>query len=118
MLWPKVNCIRLHFNVNILGLECVGSALFRHEVAYVLGQIQSPLVVEQLSKTLKNSTETGMVRHECAEALGAIATLEVQNLLKEYAKDQVRVVRESCEVALDMTEHEKNSQEFQYAKID
>lgn len=29
-----------------------------------------------------------MVRHECAEALGAIATPECQKLLEEYAKDQ------------------------------
>ena len=47
----------------------------------------------------------------------AIATPECQELLKEYAKDQERVVRESCEVALDMTEYEQNN-EFQYAKID
>lgn len=45
-----------------------------------------------------------MVRHEAAEALGGIATDECFPILQEYAKrmDVPRVVRESCEVALDM----------------
>jgi HEAT repeat protein len=45
-----------------------------------------------------------MVRHEAAEALGSIATPEVLTTLKAHAspEEQSRVVRESCEVALDM----------------
>lgn len=43
-----------------------------------------------------------MVRHEAAEALGAIATPECQELLRKFAKDEEQVVRESCEVAIDM----------------
>jgi deoxyhypusine monooxygenase len=45
-----------------------------------------------------------MVRHEAAEALGGIATDECFPILQEFAKrmDVPRVVRESCEVALDM----------------
>lgn len=47
-----------------------------------------------------------MVRHEAAEALGGIATPEVLPHLKEWQNraDAPRVVRESCEVALDMYE--------------
>ena len=47
-----------------------------------------------------------MVRHEAAEALGGIATPEVLPHLREWlARDDApRVVRESCEVALDMYE--------------
>lgn len=77
-----------------------------------------------------------MVRHEAAEALGGIATPEVLPLLKEWQTrgDAPRVVRESCEVALDMYEvsvvqarpfvgegltpmllQYENSGEFQYA---
>lgn len=55
-----------------------------------------------------------MVRHECAEALGAIATEECRRTLERYMADAERVVRESCEVALDMCDYE-NSEEFQYA---
>jgi len=95
------------------GLKCKG-ALFRHEIAYVLGQIQSPACVAQLSVNLADPQEAPMVRHECAEALGAIATPEANHTLQEYLKDSDRVVRESCVVALDMSEHEASGQ-FQYA---
>jgi len=45
-----------------------------------------------------------MVRHEAAEALGGIATPEVFPYLKEYMtrEDAPVVVRESCQVPLDM----------------
>jgi len=47
-------------------------------------------------------------------ALGSIATPEVLPILQEYRNDQKRVVKESCDVALDMYEYE-NSNQFQYA---
>lgn len=90
------------------------SALFRHEVAFVLGQLQREISVPFLAENLRDETENEMVRHECAEALGAIATEECTKILTEYLKDEKRVVKESCEVALDMCEYE-NSPEFQYA---
>jgi len=46
-----------------------------------------------------------MVRHEAAEALGAIGTEEAVALLQEYAKDPSRVVKESCVVALDAADY-------------
>lgn len=47
-----------------------------------------------------------MVRHEAAEALGGIATPEVLPYLKKWMSidDSPRVVRESCQVAIDMWE--------------
>ncbi|XP_076440186.1 deoxyhypusine hydroxylase-like [Babylonia areolata] len=95
------------------GLKCK-SALFRHEIAYVLGQIQSDACVSQLRANLIDEHENPMVRHECAEALGSIATDEAVTELQNYLKDSERVVRESCIVALDMSEYE-NSCQFQYA---
>ncbi|XP_035230884.1 deoxyhypusine hydroxylase-like [Stegodyphus dumicola] len=95
------------------GLTC-GSPLFRHEIAYVLGQMQNKSTVKQLAEVLFNENEHEMVRHECAEALGAIATEECMEILNRYVKDEKRVVRESCEVALDMCDYE-NGKEFQYA---
>ncbi|KZC04555.1 PREDICTED: deoxyhypusine hydroxylase [Dufourea novaeangliae] len=91
-----------------------GSALFRHEVAFVLGQIQEEITVPYLQSSLENEKENEMVRHECAEALGSIATPECFNILKKYLDDNKRVVRESCIIALDMCEY-TNSSEFQYA---
>ncbi|VDN27681.1 unnamed protein product [Cylicostephanus goldi] len=110
------------------GLYCEDSALFRHEVAYVLGQAQSPVAIKELKDRLTLLSENHMVRHECAEALGAIATNECTAILQEYLKDKevivsplfvdvlMRVVRESCEVALDMADYE-NSDELQYAAV-
>ena len=97
----------------VAGLKCK-SALFRHEIAYVLGQIQSDASVTQLSNNLMDAKENPMVRHECAEALGSIATDKAVTVLQDYLKDSERVVRESCIVALDMSEYE-NSSQFQYA---
>ncbi|AMD21571.1 HFL285Wp [Eremothecium sinecaudum] len=90
------------------------SALFRHEIAYVFGQLGNPCVVPNLVEVLKRPNEAPMVRHEAAEALGSIATDEVFPILKEHAKDSDEVVRESALVALDMYEYE-NSNELEYA---
>ncbi|QRV92331.1 deoxyhypusine monooxygenase [Ceratobasidium sp. AG-Ba] len=92
------------------------SALFKHEIAFVFGQLLSPHSVPALIKTLEDAQEDEMVRHEAAEALGGIATAEVLPILREWASkpDAPRVVRESCVVALDMYEYE-NSGQFQYA---
>lgn len=96
-----------------MGLK-TGSALFRHEIAFVLGQLQNQFSVKSLTESLEDCTENEMVRHECAEALGAIATDDCLEVLNKYLCDEKRVVKESCEIALDMCEYE-NSPEFQYA---
>lgn len=96
------------------GLKDTTSPLFRHEVCYVLGQMQNPLSVPALSESLKNKQEVHMVRHEAAEALGSVASPEVFEILNQYKDDPEAVVRESCIVALDMFEYE-NSDAFQYA---
>ena len=90
------------------------SALFKHEIAYVLGQMKEPATVPALTRSLEDLSENAMVRHECAEALGSVATEECLVTLERFRQDGERVVRESCEVALDMLAHEKSS-EFQYA---
>ncbi|CAN6609986.1 deoxyhypusine hydroxylase [Trichomonascus vanleenenianus] len=92
------------------------SALFRHEIAYVFGQLCSPDSVPALIKVLGNEKEEGMVRHEAAEALGSIATDDVLPILTKFAKDSEVVVRQSAEVALDMYEYE-NSGELDYTEI-
>ncbi|XP_070765344.1 deoxyhypusine hydroxylase [Enoplosus armatus] len=95
------------------GLQC-SSALFRHEIGYVLGQMQHPAAVPALCAALERSGENPMVRHEAAEALGSIGKDECLAVLQRYRGDGERVVKESCEVALDMLEYE-NSDQFQYA---
>lgn len=90
------------------------SALFRHEIAYVFGQMSHLASVPSLIKVLQDTKEEGMVRHEAAEALGSIASDEVLPVLAEFAKDAERVVAESCIVATDMAEYEMNG-ELHYA---
>ncbi|XP_060786906.1 deoxyhypusine hydroxylase [Neoarius graeffei] len=95
------------------GLQC-SSALFRHEIGYVLGQMQHEASIPHLRAALENKAENAMVRHECAEALGSIGQDACLSILQRYREDSDRVVKESCEVALDMLEYE-NSAQFQYA---
>lgn len=90
------------------------SALFKHEIAYVFGQIGNPVVVPNLVEVLGRENEAPMVRHEAAEALGSIATDDVLPILKDHLEDKDDVVRESAIVALDMYEYE-NSNELEYA---
>lgn len=83
------------------------SALLRHEVAYVLGQMQHPSSVEALEESLRRPDEHKMVRHESAEALGAIDGRweDVERILQEFTKDENQEVRESCLVALDAADY-------------
>lgn len=90
------------------------SALFKHEIAYVFGQMGSTAAVPALTEVLGRMEEAPMVRHEAAEALGAIASPEALPVLKQYLNDEVDVVRESAVVALDMWEYE-NSNQLEYA---
>ncbi|GAA5929144.1 hypothetical protein JCM10213_004995 [Rhodosporidiobolus nylandii] len=88
------------------------SALFRHEIAFVFGQLSSEHSVPALIDVLRREHEEDMVRHEAAEALGGIATDECLPILKEFAEreDVPKVVRESCVVALDMYEYERSGE--------
>lgn len=83
-------------------LKDTSSALFRHEVAFVLGQMERGEAVEALVQCLEDKEEHPMVRHEAAEALGAIASNRGLGALQTFTSDEQRAVRESCEVALDM----------------
>jgi deoxyhypusine monooxygenase len=88
------------------------SALLRHEVAYVLGQMQHPISVEALEISLRRTNEHPMVRHESAEALGAIDGRweDVERILLEFTNDHDIVVSESCLVALDAADYWRTDQ--------
>lgn len=90
------------------------SALLRHEVAYVLGQLQNKKASDALSQVLRDVNEHPMVRHEAAEALGSIADEQSIALLEEFTKDPEPIVSQSCEVALSMLEFEKSGKSFEY----
>ncbi|MCJ1465931.1 deoxyhypusine hydroxylase [Pseudocyphellaria aurata] len=94
------------------------SALFRHEIAFVFGQLSHPASIPSLIATLSDTKEESMVRHEAAEALGSLGDEEgVEDVLKRFLDDPEQVVRDSVIVALDMAEFEKNG-EKEYATLE
>ena len=77
------------------------SALLKHEIAYVLVK-QDDNAVPHLIERLEDLDEDVMVRHEAAEALGAIGNRVAMGTLEKFASDEEVVVAESCEVAIDL----------------
>lgn len=93
------------------------SALFRHEIAFVFGQLSHPASIPSLTETLSDTNEVSMVRHEAAEALGSLGDEEgVEATLRLFQDDPEKVVRDSVIVALDMAEYERNG-EKEYATL-
>ena len=80
------------------------SALLKHEIAYVMGQMQDSYAVPCLIERLSDHSEDFMVRHEAAEALGAIGDRVAIDTLMRYKDDHEPVIAESCEVAIDLLE--------------
>ena len=87
---------------SLAGAFHSSSALLKHEVAYVLGQMQDDNAVPYLIDRLEDLEEDVMVRHEAAEALGAIGNKVAMSTLEKFASDEEVVVAESCEVAIDL----------------
>lgn len=93
------------------------SALFRHEIAFVFGQLSHPASIPALTAALSDTKEASMVRHEAAEALGSLGEEDgVEDILKRFLHDEEKVVRESVIVALDMVDYEQSNQ-AEYALI-
>ena len=89
------------------------SALFRHELAFVIAQLAFGKPDEELinliASCFQNDQEHCMVRHEAAVALGSIGGQKSQEVLSDYVKNFANVVEsqdqaivvESCMVALE-----------------
>ncbi|OBZ68712.1 Deoxyhypusine hydroxylase [Grifola frondosa] len=97
------------------------SALLKHELAYCLGQMKNKSALPILESVLSNEKENPMVRHEVAaesslflcvggRGLGCHLFPTSIAILKQYASDPERSVRETCEIALDKIEWD-NSEE-------
>lgn len=89
------------------------SALLRHELAYVMGQMGDAHALPALIDRLSDEREHVMVRHEAAEALGAIGDEAGRPVLEQFLHDPAPEVSESCEVALDLLNW-VNSREMEY----
>ena len=86
----------------------------KHEIAYVLGQMQDSYTVDALISRLSDVSEDAIVRHEAAEALGAIGDLRSMSTLIKFVEDESFVVSQSCEVAIDL-HNWVNSNIFEYS---
>jgi deoxyhypusine monooxygenase len=64
--------------------------------------MQDSHAVGCLIERLEDLEEDVMVRHEAAEALGAIGDQRAMSTLESYQNDDEVVVAESCEVAIDL----------------
>lgn len=85
------------------------SALLKHELAYCLGQTGNASgAIPHLTGVLEDLKEDPMVRHEAAEALGALGderSLEVLRRFRDREGEEV-VVTETCEIAVERIEWE------------
>lgn len=97
--------------IRIIGrsLSTSDSALLKHELAYVLGQMQDVRAIPTLTKVLEDEVEHAMVRHEAAEAMGAIADPVALGILEKYKNDKDVSVRETCELAIKKIEYENSN---------
>lgn len=117
-----------------LAVAAPGSALLRHEVAFILGQLSISRTGDSLIKRLQDPTEAPMVRHEAAMALGEVAGIaeveekegrrtcgelaqRARQALLVGCKDSEPVVRDSCALALDMADYVASNERFQFAEV-
>ncbi|KAJ6931294.1 deoxyhypusine hydroxylase-like [Populus alba x Populus x berolinensis] len=81
------------------------SNLLAHEAAFALGQMQDAEAIPALEAVLNDLSLHPIVRHEAAEALGAIGLESIVPLLKNsLTADPAQEVRETCELALKRIE--------------
>ena len=101
---PAINAIASAFDTP--------SALLKHELAYCLGQTKNLLAAPCLREVLQNRSEDAMVRHESAEALGALGDEKSLDLLRRRRDDpkEIGVVKETCEIAVERIEWELSEQ--------
>lgn len=71
----------------------------------MLGQLAHPASAESLKARVLDGAEHEMVRHEAAEALGAIGDEACVEFLQKYVDDGTIMLRESCVVALDAADY-------------
>ena len=64
------------------------------------GQLEHSAATDALCDAVRREDEHGMVRHEAAEALGAIGTPQAIEVLRAYCDHKEEILRESCWVAL------------------
>jgi len=81
-------------------LEDRSSPVLRHEVAFVLGQLEYEAAAAALIENLSDIGEHVMVRHESAIALGSVGSPDAIVALQRFSHDPEPMVAESCLVGM------------------
>jgi deoxyhypusine monooxygenase len=84
------------------------SSLFKHELGFVLGELgpDAKSASTLLKATIANTENHEMVRHEAAEALGAVDyDTEARQFLEGFVHNENKIISQSCEVALDIQDY-------------
>lgn len=77
------------------------SACLRHELAFVLAQLEDEATVDVLVAKLADPTEHSVVRHEAAIALSVMGGSDAARAaLAKYVEDKDPMVHESCSVSI------------------
>lgn len=79
----------------------------RHELAYIMGQMQYEESSPILEEILATEGEDILVRHESAEALGAIGCVKFLPLLVQFSHHEAPEVSETCQIAVDMIKYKQ-----------
>lgn len=117
----KENPLNKNFFIELeKGME-TKSDLLAHEIIYVLGQIGNELSIDLIKKTLIKH-KSNIVRHECAEALGALGRMEDIPILQEFSLFLDPLIGDSCLLAIKRIE-DSNKTKFleknnKYSSID
>lgn len=93
-------------------LDRGGTTLFRHEIAYVLGQMEARSAVPTLLSVLRDVGDDAIVRHECGEALGAIADPETLPALEALCDDSAPEVRRPASPRMPSATTTKNAPRY------
>jgi len=80
--------------------EDKSSPVLRHEIGFVLGQLESEAAAAALIENLSDIGEHVMVRHESAIALGSVGSPDALAALQKFSHDPEPMVAESCLVGL------------------
>lgn len=96
------------------------SVLLKHELAYVLGQMQNRTALPILEEILKDESEDEIVRHEAAEAIATFGDVLYEPLLRKYASVEVsksRAVSETCQIGAELIK-KGGSKESPFGSLD
>lgn len=75
--------------------------LLRHELAYIIGQMQHKDAWRALQLILEDESDEVIVRHECAEAIGALGVPDSLSVLEAFSSHHEKDIAETCQIAVD-----------------